>query len=467
MTLCHVADAASMRALRAEERAAAAEAEAALATARADECAAEAAKLELELRKLEDERGVLASLEAQCDAAQRAAHEAEQRAAQEANKVASVALEGRAISMLLGMELRSIEAQLAPLQTLALTARREEEVLSERVAALEASLRDAEARTLAAEQRADEGALAWREKLLATRESHAAALQQERADGKKQWRARLQALQGELRTELASLAAMPPPPPNSILSAGASLVGSRACSRPASQMGSRVASRAPSPPSVGGTGGSPTWASALEAAAAKHATALLDADAPSRAALSPGLDGVDLQSVEHTLRGIQLSTARAVSADRPSERLLPVPNRPLPNRPLFAPPNLAQRSDSADSWDLANTAPFLRPPVPAAGVPSASWGLAHDDAYDSDGSSGEMQRDDAEMRRDDAEMMPRDYSEVPPGETSAWVAGLINAPVNFGGGTGADAAGFTDSIHESMDALEQMRALQRQAARLT
>ena len=345
-------------------------------------------------------------------------------------------------------------------------------MLSERVAALEASLRDAEARTLAAEQRADEGALAWREKLLATRESHAAALQQERADGKKQWRARLQALQGELRTELASLAAMPPPPPNSILSAGASLAGSRACSRPASQMGSRVASRAPSPPSVGsshpliftpsvgGTGGSPTWASALEAAAAKHATALLDADAPSRAALSPGLDGVDLQSVEHTLRGIQLSTTCAVSADRPSERLLPVPNRPLPNRPLFAPPNLAQRSDSADSWDLANTAPFLRPPVPAAGVPSASWGLAHDDAYDSEGSSGEMQRDDAEMT-------PRDYSEVPPGETSAWVAGLINAPVNFGGGTGADAAGFTDSIHESMDALEQMRALQRQAARLT
>jgi hypothetical protein len=240
---------------------------------------------------------VLASLEAQYDAAQRAAHEAEQRAAQEANKVASVALEGRAISMLLGMELRSIEAQLAPLQTLALTARREEEVLSERVAALEASLRDAEARTLAAEQRADEGALAWREKLLATRESHAAALQQERADGKKQWRARLQALQGELRTELASLAAMPPPPPNSILSAGASLVGSRACSRPASQMGSRVASRAPSPPSVGGTG-SPTWASALEAAAAKHATALLDADAPTPAdilttAFWPGKAGAD------------------------------------------------------------------------------------------------------------------------------------------------------------------------------
>lgn len=405
---------------------------------------------------------MLASLEAQCDAAQRAAHEAEQRAAHEANKVASVALEGRAVGVLLGIELRSIEAQLAPLQTLALKARRAEEELSERVAALEASLRDAEARTLAAEQRADEGALAWREKLLATRESHAAALQQERADGKKQWRARLLALQGELRTELASLAAMPPPPPNSILSADASLVGSRAGSRPASQMGSRVASRAPSPPSVGpsvgGSGGSPTWASALEAAAAQHAKALLDADASSRAALSPGLDGVDLQSVEHTLRGIQLSTTRAVSADRPSERL-------PPNRSLFAPPNLAQRSDTADSWDLANTAPFLRPAVPAAGVPSTAWGLAHDDAYDSEGSSGEMHRDDAEMRRDDAETTPRDYSEVPPGETSAWVAGLINAPVDFGGGTGADAAGFADSIHESMDALEQMRALQRRAAR--
>ena len=53
------------------------------------------------------------------------------------------------------------------------------------------------------------------------------------------------------------------------------------------------------------------------------------------------------------------------------------------------------------------------------------------------------------------------------GAASAWVAGLVNAPVDLGAPSapfGAPAA-FADSIHDSMDALEQMRALQQRAAR--
>ena len=73
-------------------------------------------------------------------------------------------------------------------------------------------MREGEERVQAAEARADEGAIAWREKLLQVRESHAAALDAERSEGKRAWKARLQALQSELRAEMHALAVLPGAP---------------------------------------------------------------------------------------------------------------------------------------------------------------------------------------------------------------------------------------------------------------
>ena len=73
---------------------------------------------------------------------------------------------------------------------------------------LESRLREAEARTLAAEVRADEGAVALREKLMQAKESHAAVIMQERSESKRHWKSRVRELQDGLRGEMENLAAM-------------------------------------------------------------------------------------------------------------------------------------------------------------------------------------------------------------------------------------------------------------------
>ena len=118
--------------------------------------------LKLDLLKRADERRTFALLEAQCDSAQRAAFEAEQRANAEGSRREAAYVEVLAIGATFAVELASMDGQLARFGNLIGEMTREHERAKGKMSALEARLADADARAAAAEQEADEGALAWR-----------------------------------------------------------------------------------------------------------------------------------------------------------------------------------------------------------------------------------------------------------------------------------------------------------------
>ena len=213
----------ALRAMAAQEAVEEAVAKVADAQGRMSVAEEEAGRLRVELSRIADEQRHFALLEAQCTSAQTAANSAEEQALAAAARVAKAALETRAVGATLAVEIRVLDLEILTHDATVERMHGEAEELAAKANDLERALQDAEARVLAAEQRADEGAISWREQLLSQRETHAAALQQERSDGKREWKARLQALQGELKQEMHALQAMPsltplaPPMPGSQL----------------------------------------------------------------------------------------------------------------------------------------------------------------------------------------------------------------------------------------------------------
>jgi len=74
-------------------------------------------------------------------------------------------------------------------------------------------LLETERRAEAAQRESEAGALALRDELARARSSRAEAVHEARDEARREWRQRVATLQGELTSEMAALAVLPPPAP--------------------------------------------------------------------------------------------------------------------------------------------------------------------------------------------------------------------------------------------------------------